>query len=650
MGLTDRQAADLRKEHAVSKAYQTLARHKGSNRQQPGLGFRNGLTEAVRELKKDLLEIYAELDGASEEPLRDELVKVIGDRLSAFIQSSVAGERGTHALAAAREGARLISMSMAGIGRDLDLAVHARTKRETPSAASAPPAAPVRLKQDKFGILDSPRQYDVDFEPSVGSASDEDNEKPDLPMRNLSVTQDRIERDSGITVYEKLNIGAYADVWRGEDKLGRPVAIKFVRPSMEGEVSAMDHARALARAAHPNVVTLFTVERMPNPETGAEQDAIVMEFLEGETFEERVATHFTMDEVAEYSHGLINGIEHIHASGLTHGDLHEANIILSPRGLKIIDILYRDTLAILGTSTREQRLRIDLRRTAEHIHTMFENSALSPSSASEFQAALGGPVKSVEQIRSALNQVLSNTISNLTEPVSVPAPASAPLENVSALVPVRNGDDIGSADILRMGTGGRVQWRTPTGAFAFLKFRPIKSMPTMTQYHIMAHIKSNSYRIPYMGHASGFNYSYSKFGGTLFANMKDNSGQDYAEEVSVLCPNGEVLLLDGSFMLPGERQPYWDAIWLEGRFTKKALEASQFYDACFDSPRLEIAIGLCGLSESVLALGSQTSDPTYINELGYRWLVQDHRQLVSEIKEFFNRVWQHYGIERPARR
>jgi diguanylate cyclase (GGDEF)-like protein len=168
MGLTDRQAADLRKEDAVSKASQTLTRHTHSNRQQSGLGFHNGLTEAVRELRKDLVEVYAELDGAGEEPLRAELVKVIGDRLSAFIQSSVAGVRGFHALAAAREGEQLKAVSTMGIGRDLDLAVHARTKRKAPSAAPAPPAAPARLKQDKFGILDSPKQYDLDFKPSVG--------------------------------------------------------------------------------------------------------------------------------------------------------------------------------------------------------------------------------------------------------------------------------------------------------------------------------------------------------------------------------------------------------------------------------------------------------------------------------------------------
>jgi diguanylate cyclase (GGDEF)-like protein len=168
MALTDRQAADLRKEDVAGKAYQTLNRHKQSNRHQPALGFRNGLHEAVRELNNELISIYAELDGAGESPLRDDLVKVIGDRISAFIQSCVAGVRGDNAGHAAREGARLISSYGMGGGRDFDLAVHERLKRQ-PAAASTPaPVAPARRKQDKFEILDSPRQYDVDFNPSVG--------------------------------------------------------------------------------------------------------------------------------------------------------------------------------------------------------------------------------------------------------------------------------------------------------------------------------------------------------------------------------------------------------------------------------------------------------------------------------------------------
>jgi diguanylate cyclase (GGDEF)-like protein len=169
MALSDREAAELRKEDAVAKAYQTLAQHKGSSRHQPAMGFRNGLIEAVGQLRRDLIDLYSELDGAGEEPLRSELAAMISDRLSAFIQSCVAGVHGTNSAGAARTGARLISSSTVGVDRDMDLAVRARLKqhRQVPTP-STPTMMPVRKKQDKFEILDSPRQYESDFAPSVG--------------------------------------------------------------------------------------------------------------------------------------------------------------------------------------------------------------------------------------------------------------------------------------------------------------------------------------------------------------------------------------------------------------------------------------------------------------------------------------------------
>ena len=53
-------------------------------------------------------------------------------------------------------------------------------------------------------------------------------------------------------VLEQLGGGRYAEVWRCRDhQLERDVAIKYLRPT-QGLSSALDHARALARAEHPN--------------------------------------------------------------------------------------------------------------------------------------------------------------------------------------------------------------------------------------------------------------------------------------------------------------------------------------------------------------------------------------------------------------
>lgn len=146
MALTDRQAADLRKEDAVAKAYTTLAQHKAANRGSPAMGFRNGLMEAVRQLRVDLIDLYADVDGAGEEPLRSELVTVVSDRVSAFIHSCVAGVRGDNAAMAARTGARMLASMTMGVARDLDLGVHARLKARRQDPVPASPLAPARTQ------------------------------------------------------------------------------------------------------------------------------------------------------------------------------------------------------------------------------------------------------------------------------------------------------------------------------------------------------------------------------------------------------------------------------------------------------------------------------------------------------------------------
>lgn len=167
MVLSERQAADLRANQAVGKAVQTLSRHvQGGRGKNEVLAFRSGLREAVPELAARLVEIYAELTDAGEMPLRDELITEVTRRVSSFVQSSVAGVRGQGAGLAAREGEREIGTQSASIRSRFDLAVtdHHKARKTAPLV----PAPEARRKQDKFEILDSPRQFDSDFKTSIG--------------------------------------------------------------------------------------------------------------------------------------------------------------------------------------------------------------------------------------------------------------------------------------------------------------------------------------------------------------------------------------------------------------------------------------------------------------------------------------------------
>jgi hypothetical protein len=124
------------------------------------MGFRNGLIEASRELAKRLIEVYAELSGANEGPLREELISIIKDRVRAFIRSSVAGQHGSRAASAMHQGTQLIAAFEMGIGGSFDLAVYDVAKRQrladtspqaslVPAPSSTDDASPTQSQRTK---------------------------------------------------------------------------------------------------------------------------------------------------------------------------------------------------------------------------------------------------------------------------------------------------------------------------------------------------------------------------------------------------------------------------------------------------------------------------------------------------------------------
>ena len=120
----------------------------------------------------------------------------------------------------------------------------------------------------------------------------------------------------------RLGEGGFGDVYEATDNLGRRVAVKIIRSSASAFSSALDHAHALARAQHPNVVTIYSLEKVMDPKSGQEVDAVVMELLEGETLAARLHREsLTSSEVGQVGRGLLDGLGHIHAQGLAHGDL-----------------------------------------------------------------------------------------------------------------------------------------------------------------------------------------------------------------------------------------------------------------------------------------------------------------------------------------
>ena len=208
-----------------------------------------------------------------------------------------------------------------------------------------------------------------------------------------------------IQILEPLGDGAFGDVWMARDELERTVAVKIIREANEGVADALTHARALARAAHPNVVSVLTIEKVDDPTTGLEKDCVVMELLEGTTLEEYSANQkLDLDTLRQLGSGILSGLKHIHAQGMTHGDLHTENIMVCEGRAKIIDILYLNTLALLSSGSKQQRLRRDLMSVRLIIQQLIVNSDLTSDSATEFNNQLDAS-SDLEQIELAFGAV-----------------------------------------------------------------------------------------------------------------------------------------------------------------------------------------------------------------------------------------------------
>lgn len=140
-------------------------------------------------------------------------------------------------------------------------------------------------------------------------------------------------------IERKIGEGGCGAVYRGVDlMLERPVAIKVLHGGLAARRDVAERFRSeahtLARLSHPNVATLYSFHR--------EQDTylMVMEFVEGKTFDELIRQHGYLDQelaIPLFCQAL-EGIHHAHEAGVIHRDLKGSNVMRSAQGVvKVMD-------------------------------------------------------------------------------------------------------------------------------------------------------------------------------------------------------------------------------------------------------------------------------------------------------------------------
>jgi serine/threonine protein kinase len=154
-------------------------------------------------------------------------------------------------------------------------------------------------------------------------------------------------------VLKLLGAGGMGRVYLAEDqKLGIPVAIKVLKDILTQDPASVKRliteAKTSILLAHPNIV------RLHNFEDGETTKFLVMEYVEGQTLDDKIANEgkLTEAETRRIASEVCEGLEHAHLKKVIHRDMKPGNVLLGKDGsIKISDFglarLCHDSIARL---------------------------------------------------------------------------------------------------------------------------------------------------------------------------------------------------------------------------------------------------------------------------------------------------------------
>ena len=134
-----------------------------------------------------------------------------------------------------------------------------------------------------------------------------------------------------------LGAGGMGEVYRARDtRLGRDVAIKVLPAGLSSDPSLKQRlereAKAVSKLSHPHICTLHDIGHQDGI------DFLVMEYLEGETLEQRLLKGpLPPEQTLRYAAQIADALAKAHKLGITHRDLKPANVMLTKGGAKLMD-------------------------------------------------------------------------------------------------------------------------------------------------------------------------------------------------------------------------------------------------------------------------------------------------------------------------
>ena len=157
-------------------------------------------------------------------------------------------------------------------------------------------------------------------------------------------------------VLELAGAGGMGEVYRARDtRLRRTVAIKVASAEVNADPQVrlrfQREARAIAALNHPHICAIHDVVSLEDCEL------IVMEFLEGETLEQRLRRGpIPTEELLPIALAIVDALSEAHRQGIVHRDLKPSNVMLTRSGVKLLDFGLAKALAPNAASAKADAL------------------------------------------------------------------------------------------------------------------------------------------------------------------------------------------------------------------------------------------------------------------------------------------------------
>ncbi|MBP1598754.1 MAG: serine/threonine protein kinase [Acidobacteria bacterium] len=139
-------------------------------------------------------------------------------------------------------------------------------------------------------------------------------------------------------IIEKLGGGGMGVVYRARDlHLDRFVALKILPPEKVADAERkrrfVQEAKAASAINHPNIITIHDITQ----ENGT--DCIVMEYVEGQTLDQRIGHRgMCLNDALKCAVQIADALAKAHAAGIVHRDLKPTNIMVNESGeVKVLD-------------------------------------------------------------------------------------------------------------------------------------------------------------------------------------------------------------------------------------------------------------------------------------------------------------------------